>query len=599
MKRYKSENFIRLACAGLALISTFSVSFIARVDLRFATLNYSVVSILLWLAAYRVLRAAAARLNARLFVTACALGAPLAFALVAGSMLCQYGSALLGQLKTWAGICSAMPLTVGAMALLLDALPTMRLPECKPLARFDAIDPRRYFPLVWALIFLAWLPVLIASYPGVYGYDCVYQIDYYLSGALSTHHPILHTALLGFCVVTVGGWLGSYEAGMCVYSVLQMLAFSACFASVLMWLRRHGAPRLMRLITLLLAMLLPTNAIMSFSGTKDVLFSALVVWELLLLIDAAEEPARLKQWRFLGKLVAVSFLMIAIRNQGVYIFVFMLIVGLIVMRGARLRLAALLLSVLALFAFYQGPVSTWMGAQRVDTVKEALSVPCVQLARARVENADALSEEDKAAIESYIPTWAKYDEGSWGISDPIKAEFNTELYRQDSAAFFRLWAHVGLKCPASYADAFLRLSIGLWYPDMPYPDRAAQHPYFEYRNASIPGDWLLLGRSTPACLRWLERLYADLSYNASYQKIPVLSLLFSAGLSSWLMLGFIGWAIYRRRYRLLLPAALLLGLWGTLLLGPVVLLRYAYALLMCAPVLLCLMLQKPKQAEVA
>jgi len=37
---------------------------------------------------------------------------------------------------------------------------------------------------------------------------------------------------------------------------------------------------------------------------------------------------------------------------------------------------------------------------------------------------------------------------------------------------------------------------------------------------------------------------------------------------------------------MLMPAALLFGLWGTLLLGPVVILRYSYALLIAVPVLI-------------
>ena len=589
MRLTKEGGFTKLLCAALALASTFSVAYLLRVDLNFVTVGYSVVALLIWFAAYWVIHKAVSGLTVRLAVVSAVLGVPLALAMVCGSMLCQYGNARLFQVKTWVGIVCATPLTISAVSLLLDGLVRLRWPECKRLAGLEGMGERRYWLMMWALVFVAWLPGLIASYPGVYGYDCVYQIQYYLSGELSTHHPIIHTALLGFCVITLGDWLGSYEAGMCVYSVLQMLVFSAAFASVLSALRRYGAPRLFRLISLLVAMLLPTNAIMSFSGTKDVIFSALVVWMVLLCIEAAKDPARLKTTGFLARLAAVAFLMMIFRNQGVYIVVFALVIGLIVMRGARLRLLALTLSCLLLFTAYQGPVSTWMGAKRIDTVKEALSVPCVQLARANLENGDSLSAEDRAAIAAYLPDWERYDAG---ISDPVKATFNTELYRTDSAAFFKLWARVGVQCPQSYVDAFLRLTVGWWYPDMPYPDRSAQHPYFEYHNTGIDGDWLLLKRTTPECLKWLSRLYIGLAYNASYQRVPVLSLIASAGLAAWLMLAFIGWAVYRRQYRMLLPAALLLGLWGTLLLGPVVLLRYAYALLMCEPLLLCLMMDK-------
>lgn len=579
----------KLPLAILALISVFSLTFIVRTDMVFSVLNYSVVSPLLFFAVYAVLKAAMKCFNGRLLATAFPLGLLFALAMVSGAMMYQYNSALLWQAKTWAGIVSALPLTVSAAMLLIERLPNAIWNASGLNDRKEHLSPRAAFALAWALIFLAWLPGLIASYPGVYGYDCIYQLQYYLSGALETHHPVIHTALLGFCVVTVGDWLGSREAGMCVYAVVQMLAFSAAFASVLAWLRRRGIPAVWRLVLWLLAMFLPTNAILSFSGTKDVLFSAMIVWQAMLCIDAAEEPERLKRPAFLVRFLLTAFLLMIFRNQGVYVFGFMMLSGLLVMRGARKPMLALLAAGLILFAGFQGPVSAWMGAKRIDTAKEALSLPCVQLARARWENADRLSFEDKAAIEAYLPNWNDYDSTSWGISDPIKATFNTALFRQDSAAFFRLWARVGAQCPESYINAFLRLTLGLWYVDMPYPDAAAHHPYLEYYNTDKDGDWLLLKRTTPACLQWLADLYAQVAYNSSYQKIPVLSLVMSAGMATWVLLGFIGWALYKRRWRMLFPAGLLLGLWVTLLLSPVVLLRYAYPLMMCEPLLLAAM----------
>ena len=54
----------------------------------------------------------------------------------------------------------------------------------------------------------------------------------------------------------------------------------------------------------------------------------------------------------------------------------------------------------------------------------------------------------------------------------------------------------------------------------------------------------------------------------------------------WTVLLFAGWAVYRRQWRMLCPALLLMGLWGTLMLGPVVLMRYAYPLLMAQPLLI-------------
>lgn len=592
----KREGVCRALCMLLALPSAFSFTYLLRLNQNFTVLNHSLTSILLWWACWRVLEAAAKRANRRLVCVCAPLGLLFSFFMVAGAMVMQYGTARLFQLKTWIGIVCAWPLAAALCALFIGAMPKTSIPRWPRLERFSArIPPRRFFLLCWALIFAAWVPGLIASYPGVYGYDCIYQIDWYMKGAISTHHPLLHTWWLGLCVVTLGGVLGSLEAGMCVYSVSQMLLFSASFASILSYLRRRGAGAVMGLVCLLLFMLVPTNAILSFSGTKDVAFSAFVTWTLLWLLEAAQNPARLKRPRAWAGLVGLGLGMCVFRNQGIYVFVFALLIGLLVMPGTRLRLLSALCAVTVLFAVYQGPVSTWMKADRTDNVREALSVPIVQLARARVRDGAAMDEGDRAAIEAYLPAWSYYDDTSCGISDPVKNSFNTALFRENPSDFFRLWLRVGREHFEAYVDAFLRLTVGWWYPDMTYRDWAAHHPYYEYNNTDMEG-WVCLKRSTPACLRWLASLYGSLSDQNAGQKVPVLSLLISVGLAAWVMLLFIAWAIYERRFRLLLPAALLFGLYGTLLLGPVVLLRYGYPLLMAVPALIGVMRGAAKQA---
>ena len=53
---------------------------------------------------------------------------------------------------------------------------------------------------IWGLMFLAWIPGLLAAWPGVFVVDNVFQMKWYLEGTISAHHPILHTYLLGGCL---------------------------------------------------------------------------------------------------------------------------------------------------------------------------------------------------------------------------------------------------------------------------------------------------------------------------------------------------------------------------------------------------------------
>ena len=63
-------------------------------------------------------------------------------------------------------------------------------------------------------------------------------------------------------------------------------------------------------------------------------------------------------------------------------------------------------------------------------------------------------------------------------------------------------------------------------------------------------------------------------------------MLFSSGFSVWILLLYIAWCIYKKQYKLLFPAAFLVGYWLTSLVGPVVLYRYVYPIMVSIPILI-------------
>ena len=108
------------------------------------------------------------------------------------------------------------------------------------------------------------------------------------------------------------------------------------------------------------------------------------------------------------------------------------------------------------------------------------------------------------------------------------------------------------KAPVAYIDAFGRLTIGLWYPDMNYRDPEAYHPYWEYKSTQqMEGDIprVIVERNTPDNMQWLADFYDKLSYENTYQKIPVVSMFFSSGMTCWIMLLYAGWCIYIKKYK--------------------------------------------------
>lgn len=47
------------------------------------------------------------------------------------------------------------------------------------------------------ILFLCWLPVFLAVYPGFFAYDATDELQEVLTGQYVTRHPLLHVLMLG------------------------------------------------------------------------------------------------------------------------------------------------------------------------------------------------------------------------------------------------------------------------------------------------------------------------------------------------------------------------------------------------------------------
>ena len=131
---------------------------------------------------------------------------------------------------------------------------------------------------------------------------------------------------------------------------------------------------------------------------------------------------------------------------------------------------------------------------------------------------------------------------------------------------------------------------------MNYRDEEAYHPYWEYNMTQIDDDrFVLLNRKVPQYLKSLNSFLEKMTYDNNYQKIPIISLLFSGAFYVWIVLWFIAWCIINNKYNYLLAASLPFLYWLTLFLGPVVLYRYLYPIIISTPVFICIMFVEKKE----
>lgn len=455
---------------------------------------------------------------------------------------------------------------------------------------------RRGFLLLWAGLFLCWIPVFLAYYPTIWAYDVGQQVPTVRGTIPTTQHPLLHTLYLD-TVVRIGGRPGHYELGMCLLSLSQMLAMSGMFAYGIEYVRRWGCGKRCRGLLFCFFAFLPFNSILSVSMTKDVLFSGCWLLCILKLFDMTDRPEKF----FCSRKKQISFvlflgLMLMLRSNAVYAFVPGAVLGLLAFRRDWWKRYALLcLCGICLYGSINSILYSAMGAEK-GYPQEPYCIPMQCLVGTALRHPELIPEygTDELLMDVIPRDWFSEDlEKNFDphLADPVKERWWRLAGEEFSPGhLLRVWVSYGIRYPADYLDIWGTLTLGAWYP----LDKTHGHIYDAYETErqgylltdykNVPG----IDMERPAGKwPWLEGIYEKIATENIHQKIPVVSLLFAPASYCWLMLYGILLALYRQRYRELLPLGLLFFYWGTVLLGPTVLVRYLYPVMVTAPFFMC------------
>lgn len=104
------------------------------------------------------------------------------------------------------------------------------------------------------LLCLAWLPVYLAYSPGICAYDAPVQTGQIVEHYYFDHHPIVHTLLLQGMLWLGTQLFGSMNAGMALYTALQMLLLAGSMSYGVLVLHRRQVAAGWQIVMLLLGM---------------------------------------------------------------------------------------------------------------------------------------------------------------------------------------------------------------------------------------------------------------------------------------------------------------------------------------------------------
>lgn len=435
----------------------------------------------------------------------------------------------------------------------------------------------------FALIFASYVPMFVIQYPGSFCYDSTIQMIQVACGEYSKFHPLLHTLLLTLCM-SLRGILDGEQLCYALYSVIQMLLLSGSFALTCASLSRSVSRKAAR-IAVLFFILYPTHMVFASNCTKDVLFSGFLVLFLALCVEEIALGS-LSSGKRAMRLVC-GIVACLLRNNMIYAVAAW--AAILLLSGKRFRRLLICAMLVVVTAHYGNTALTYATHAWNGSVLEMMSVPLLQLSRARLYEPQVFTPEEAALMDTIFedvtaegenpdPAYVYYNPT---ISDPVKQKMSKGIMREHMTAFWKLWAQVGMRCPEIYLDAFLNLALPSLYP---YGRYGVTPSYLE-----TGGDLALLEAygfepiERSARFQSIREELQRRIFNTGADDVPILRWVLNMGVLYWLLLLFLLFDLYEKRFDRVALLMLCVLLYGTYLLGPVMQARYAYPFMCMLP----------------
>lgn len=457
------------------------------------------------------------------------------------------------------------------------------------------------FIIFFLCCFLCYLPYFLMYYPTWLSNDAVWQIQQILGWVpKSNHHPYFHTMIMKAFFMT-GYWLfGTYTEAIAFYTFWQMTVMAMVFAFILYQLYKRGTRLLWLVLAVVFYAVLPANAMLTLCMGKDEFFVA----ALFFYTWTVAEYDREETFRPVACFMA-GLLLCLLRSNGIFIFLgttAALLVSDIWKKlykreklakkdlrkdntakdktcgNAFLRRKYIVIgSVFVCYLLYKGPVLHMMHVEEADTI-EGLTMPTQHLLCAYLKGGE-LTEEETAMIEAVVPTENLSNYYHPYLFDPVKAlireEGNQQVIAEHKWEYFKLWLRVGLRNPLQYMVAEVRQTMGYWA----YRVKDYQYIYGEYFMVDNP-----FGVTTQRKFFTYDQSLAMDRYLKGFQDL--FNKVWSLGLTTWLMVFALVYAIYDRRS--VMPFIPYIMLLITLFLATPVYneFRYTYGMFIALPLLL-------------
>ncbi len=146
---------------------------------------------------------------------------------------------------------------------------------------WDWLNTHSY--VIAIILFLCWLPCFLSDYPGGFRHDAAAELDQAIIPQYNPAFPLLHSAIITHFLPFIYRITGSYNAGIAIYAVAQMIMIALLYTHIIRMLYKRGINGLVLDLIMIYMGLFPTIAMLvEFTG-RDMMFTGLLLYTLTLI----------------------------------------------------------------------------------------------------------------------------------------------------------------------------------------------------------------------------------------------------------------------------------------------------------------------------
>ena len=445
------------------------------------------------------------------------------------------------------------------------------------------------FFVSFALLFAAWIPCWLASWPGFFSYDAgkefvqIWYPEVPIWGRIS----IIHSTLLLLSCKAGMKLFGDFNSGIAIFTAFHLLLGAAVLSYETVFLYSLKRKKIVYVLTMAYFMFSPT--VILFSGcSNSTIFGSLLASLMIIkfyeifILDSLKDKSKAYRIVSFIAFAALSILTCHIRTSFMFLFSLMMTYVIVKMYKKPARIVFMIAVFIMLFVFNKGLVKLVNAENPPDS--ELMSIPVQQLANVYVKKGDAAFtlEEKEVLLRYYAEEHFQYY-CPW-CADAIKLGLNNDEFEYRAGDFWKLWIKKGLRYPFEYLEAWNYLSYEAWYP-FTEPDGYTRRNYIESEYRS---DYFKVNPEAPAELDSkipaLYDLMESFSTEAYVHRIPILGQLCTIGYQYLFLLFAAGYSIHAKRKGFRFINALNLAYFTMMLFAPIVLLRYHLLLFYLFPI---------------